>query len=468
MRYKKKLKLIEGIPTYDIIKLQYEAINEECDKYSKFIADTDLISLMRSISIYYMSVEMTKIRNYSIHGVHTEIVREHIRGSSKGSSNDIPKLVKAYEDLFLFIANVLDPIITGDPCEVMVEGDKVYLKYDPDFLQIDAETNRKIEMQNEHFLNLYELITPNLGVDPLYTFNRVMRIQLEKSPWIYTRDERLADYDRKNASLLSVFADIINACDASLDPIIVQNRQNLINLERFSKEELQMLDLLIFDIDNAKPKDSEEFDIVHKPIIKIKGQYIYSALLCYQLQYVESVYTHIKKSDDDIRFISAFMADLIRSHFAEIKDTISFSNQKFYIDSQKNGDFDCFIVDTKSKCAVLIEYKHSREFRRDAKGAKKFKENNLTHEKKGFNQIKRYLEYIHKDSGEIERSLGLEDGVLKDIEIYPLIVSNSMEHDGNDPIKKISYFELQTALSRDGTTLPRFIQIIKQNEVWRI
>lgn len=275
-------------------------------------------------------------------------------------------------------------------------------------------------------------------------------------------------------------------------PLCIRSKEQLYTDDYFKLgERLAALDNLIIDMDNLDI-DERNFFCTTRPIFKTKEsgteQYIIIPWLLNNLDYEKTVYAHTlqnagEKKEEKLRgLISEQMEKHVTSLFSELGGVTSINAQSFHISPNDVLDFDGLVIEQSSKCALLIEYKHSMQFRRTVGDRSKLLHNQL---EKAATQLQKRLEYLTKYPCEIEKKLGLQHGILSELKVLPLIVSNSMEHDRRqfsftapvenngvtfDGALKISLFELTLARNHaqqhDGLPLEDIINCIEKDAVW--
>jgi len=480
-----------------------------------------------------------------LYAVLNEILKEKSRKSDvekipDNSDNHVPKMYSAYRELSMFLHEILEPLKAKEPCRVAGDKSHIWLEYEQDFKNRDEDVNKKIEIERDIARRYAEwhIMNPDYSrpVPPIYTdpFQELKLKSLQRrAPWVFEDIEDFPLYAKETSGLSSILASldvyysmvfcepfIVISGTANFKnvgsvyreikklfdenplcneiPIFIYTKDELYSIECFKlpgRERSEQLGKLILDLDNLNADDEKDLNCLYTPIFKTKEngyeQYIIIPWLPFELEYEKTIYRHALKhteeesGDDKLRgAVSRKMEGKIISYFydfSELPGVIAKNVPKISIGG-KDTDFDALLIEEQSNTAILIEYKHSMEFRRSPADAANLLKNLLNNAAK---QLKRRLEFIADHPRELEEKLNLPSMILSHVKFLPLIVCNSIEYDRKnfefkekvtvngdvfDAALKISLFELKHAIfqARDESLpLQTIIEAIQKDLFWQ-
>jgi len=474
-----------------------------------------------------------------------EIIKEKsreydVKNIPYNSDNHVPKMYSAYRELSMFLHEILEPLkAKEEPCRLASDRAHIWLEYEQDFKNRDEDVNKKIEIERDISLRYasWQIMNPmedcSLCVSPTYTdpFKELKLKSLQyRAPWVFEKIENFPLYAKETSGLSSILASLDvhysrDFCEPFIEISFAENFKNVGSVYReiknlsgenplcneipifiYAKDDIYTVigfilpepelryhfDNLILDLDNLQADDEKNLNCLYTPIFKTKEngyeQYIIIPWLLFELEYEKTIYRHALKHteeesyDDKLRgAVSRKMGKKIISYFSEFPGVIAKNFPNISIGG-KDTDFDALLIEEQSNTAILIEYKHSMEFRRSPADAAKLLKNLLNYAAK---QLKKQLEFIADHPRELEEKLNLPSMILSHVKFLPLIVCNSIEYDRkNFPFKekvtvngdvfadalKISLFELKHAIfqARDESSpLQTIIEAIQKDMFWQ-
>ena len=492
-------------------------INARCDSYNQYIYNENPVTLLKKITSYWEKWEMEASSTFppqtALELTITEILRErtrkrHIAGSTQ--EDDTKEMFAVFFDLAFSRDNLLDAIASKEATGLQIlKNGNISVKYREGILKLNEDINKKQAF-------LYDTVA----------------YDVYRCPWLAFEGDKLEEYAEKNRALHTFFRFFAtcgkkylemniwgkHALEGSLLPHIsawreMKEEQGLLIWRGMNpflddyffsklKGSFKHWPLMCVGLDDQNLPE-EEIDITKKPVLTTqcngrKEFIIIPHLIGENMQYAETVYENTLPKDAKeqtvvARAISTRMEEGIKikilhgrgerviDAFSGKAGTLAYKNQE----KTRKIEVDCLVIDTLDKVGLLIEYKHTMSFRRTAQMASRMKNtfsgDARRDKKKGAGQIQEQIEFFNDHKEEIERDLNLPRNLLSEIALYPLIVSNTLEHDhvefpfskkvffngqALEGVKKISYVELQQLTVASGNTLAEIITTIQNDTYW--